>query len=122
MVFCVVSGVVNVIGFKICFEDKMLMSSVKDNVGCGLNIVLVNGVSGEFIEVWVFDMWVGDVNDLLKFIWLLYEGILVFVVFYDDLVIKMNEEIRKFFSELGSRNVKELVFWDSWVFVGVKGV
>lgn len=43
LAFRVVSGAANVIGPKICLEDKMLMSSVKDNVGRGLNIALVNG-------------------------------------------------------------------------------
>ncbi|XP_033057850.1 protein FAM3A isoform X2 [Trachypithecus francoisi] len=106
LAFRVVSGAANVIGPKICLEDKMLMSSVKDNVGRGLNIALVN-----------------DVNDLLKFIRPLHEGTLVFVASYDDPApSKMNEETRKLFSELGSRNVKELAFRDSWVFVGAKGV
>lgn len=60
------------------------MSSVKDNVGRGLNIALVNGVSGELLEARAFDMWAGDVNDLLKFIRPLHEGTLVFVASYDD--------------------------------------
>ncbi|XP_063559388.1 protein FAM3A isoform X10 [Gorilla gorilla gorilla] len=153
LAFRVVSGAANVIGPKICLEDKMLMSSVKDNVGRGLNIALVNasrraappratrlpcpeaglaypagplppdtGVSGELIEARAFDMWAGDVNDLLKFIRPLHEGTLVFVASYDDPATKMNEETRKLFSELGSRNAKELAFRDSWVFVGAKGV
>uniref|UniRef100_A0A5F9DK93 FAM3 metabolism regulating signaling molecule A n=1 Tax=Oryctolagus cuniculus TaxID=9986 RepID=A0A5F9DK93_RABIT len=105
LAFRMVSGAANVIGPKICLEDKMLMSSVKDNVGRGLNIALVN-----------------DVNDLLKFIRPLHEGTLVFVASYDDPATKMNEETRKLFSELGSRNAKELAFRDSWVFVGAKGV
>uniref|UniRef100_A0A8C8YDR2 FAM3 metabolism regulating signaling molecule A n=1 Tax=Prolemur simus TaxID=1328070 RepID=A0A8C8YDR2_PROSS len=105
LAFRVVSGAANVIGPKICLEDKMLMSSVKDNVGRGLNIALVN-----------------DVNDLLKFIRPLHEGTLVFVASYDDPATKMNEETRKLFSDLGSRNAKELAFRDSWVFVGAKGV
>uniref|UniRef100_A0A9L0IA93 FAM3 metabolism regulating signaling molecule A n=1 Tax=Equus asinus TaxID=9793 RepID=A0A9L0IA93_EQUAS len=99
-----------------------LMSSVKDNVGRGLNIALVNGVSGELIEARAFDMWAGDVNDLLKFIRPLHEGTLVFVASYDDPATKMNEETRKLFSDLGSKNVKDLAFRDSWVFVGAKGV
>ncbi|CAO2621174.1 Protein FAM3A [Lemmus lemmus] len=45
LAFRIVSGAANVIGPKICLEDKMLMSSVKDNVGRGLNIALVNGKS-----------------------------------------------------------------------------
>ncbi|XP_006899978.1 PREDICTED: protein FAM3A [Elephantulus edwardii] len=105
LAFRLVSGAANVIGPKICLEDKMLMSSVQDNVGRGLNIALVN-----------------DVNDLLKFIRPLHEGTLVFVASYDDPATKMNEETRKLFSELGSRNAKELAFRDSWVFVGAKGV
>ncbi|XP_034505495.1 protein FAM3A isoform X2 [Ailuropoda melanoleuca] len=105
LAFRMVSGAANVIGPKICLEDKMLMSSVKDNVGRGLNIALVN-----------------DVNDLLKFIRPLHEGTLVFVASYDDPATKMNEETRKLFSDLGSKNVKDLAFRDSWVFVGAKGV
>ncbi|XP_033273988.2 protein FAM3A isoform X5 [Orcinus orca] len=105
LAFRVVSGAANVIGPKICLEDRMLMSSVKDNVGRGLNIALVN-----------------DVNDLLKFIRPLHEGTLVFVASYDDPATKMNEETRKLFSDLGSKNVKDLAFRDSWVFVGAKGV
>uniref|UniRef100_A0A2K5RBC5 FAM3 metabolism regulating signaling molecule A n=1 Tax=Cebus imitator TaxID=2715852 RepID=A0A2K5RBC5_CEBIM len=105
LAFRMVSGAANVIGPKICLEDKMLMSSVKDNVGRGLNIALVN-----------------DVNDLLKFIRPLHEGTLVFVASYDDPATKMNEETRKLFGELGSKNAKELAFRDSWVFVGAKGV
>ena len=34
----------------------------------------------------------------------------------------MNEETRKLFSDLGSKNVTDLAFRDSWVFVGAKGV
>ncbi|XP_044924148.1 protein FAM3A isoform X2 [Mustela putorius furo] len=105
LAFRMVSGAANVIGPKICLEDKMLMSSVQDNVGRGLNVALVN-----------------DVNDLLKFIRPLHEGTLVFVASYDDPATKMNEETRKLFSDLGSRNVKDLAFRDSWVFVGAKGV
>ncbi|KAG8129855.1 putative Protein FAM3A-like protein [Naja naja] len=103
--FRISSGAANVIGPKICLEDKMLMSSMKDNVGRGLNIALVN-----------------DVNDLLKFIRSLHEGTLVFVASYDDPATKMNEEARKIFTELGSKFARELAFRDSWVFVGAKGV
>ncbi|XP_038237584.1 protein FAM3A isoform X2 [Dermochelys coriacea] len=122
LAFRLVSGAANVIGPKICLEDKMLMSSVKNNVGRGLNIALVNGVNGELIDARFFDMWAGDVNELLKFIRPLHEGTLVFVASYDDPATKMNEETRRIFSDLGSSVAKELGFRDSWVFVGAKGV
>ncbi|XP_078003991.1 protein FAM3A isoform X8 [Phascolarctos cinereus] len=83
---------------------------------------VTTGVNGELLEARSFDMWAGDVNDLLKFIRPLHEGTLVFVASYDDPATKMNDETRKIFSELGSTNAKELAFRDSWVFVGAKGV
>lgn len=43
----------------IFFPPARLMSSIKDNVGRGLNIALVNGVSGELLEARAFDMWAG---------------------------------------------------------------
>ncbi|KAJ1094829.1 hypothetical protein NDU88_000013 [Pleurodeles waltl] len=120
--FRVVSGAANVIGPKICFEDRMLMSSVQNNVGRGLNVVLLNGVNGELIDAQSFDMWAGDVNDLLKFIRPLYDGTLIMVASYDDPATKMNEEARKIFMELGSSAAKDLAFRDSWAFVGAKGI
>ncbi|NWX94707.1 FAM3A protein, partial [Nothoprocta pentlandii] len=99
-----------------------LMSSVKNNVGRGLNVALVNGVSGELIAAQAFDMWAGDVNELLKFLRPLHEGTLVLVASYDDPATKLTEETRRLFAELGSAVAAELAFRDSWVFVGAKGV
>ncbi|KAM9786140.1 protein FAM3A [Neosynchiropus ocellatus] len=122
LAFRLVSGAANVIGPKICLEDKMLMSSVKNNVGRGLNIALVNGVTGELLETRAFDMWAGEVTDLLQFLRPLYEGTLVFVASFDDAATKMNDEVRRLLEDLGSTAVKELAFRDSWVFVGAKGI
>ncbi|XP_037540105.1 protein FAM3A [Nematolebias whitei] len=122
LAFRIVSGAANVIGPKICLEDKILVSSVKNNVGRGLNIALVNGVTGDLLETKTFDMWAGDVSDLLKFLRPLHEGTLVFVASFDDGATKMNDESRHLFEELGSTAVKELAFRDSWVFVGAKGI
>ncbi|KAM4664711.1 protein FAM3A isoform 1-T3 [Discoglossus pictus] len=120
--FRVVSGAANVIGPKICIEDKMLMSSVQNNVGRGLNVALVNGVNGELIDAKSFDMWSGDVSELMKFLLPIHEGTLVLLASYDDPATKMNEEARKLFAELGSSTIKDVAFRDSWVFVGAKGV
>lgn len=100
----------------------MLVSSVKNNVGRGLNIALVNGVTGELLATKTFDMWAGDVSDLLKFLRPLHEGTLVFVASFDDPATKLNDESRRLFEELGSTMAKELAFRDSWVFVGAKGI
>ncbi|KAG8447753.1 hypothetical protein GDO86_015024 [Hymenochirus boettgeri] len=120
--FRVVSGAANVIGPKICFEDKMLMSSILNNVGRGLNVALVNGVNGEPIATNTFDMWSGDVTQLLNFLRPIHEGTVVIVASFDDPSTKLNEEARKVFVEFGSGFVRDLTFRDSWVFVGAKGV
>lgn len=36
--------------------------------------------------------------------------------------LRLDDEARKLFEELGSTAVKELAFRDSWVFVGAKGI
>uniref|UniRef100_H3DC99 FAM3 metabolism regulating signaling molecule A n=1 Tax=Tetraodon nigroviridis TaxID=99883 RepID=H3DC99_TETNG len=119
LAFRLVSGAANVIGPKICLEDKMLVSSVKNNVGRGLNIALVNGVTGELLDTKTFDMWAGDVSDLLKFLRPLHEGTLVFVASFDDPATKMNDEARRLLEELGSSD-RRLAFRDSYIFVGAR--
>ncbi|KAE8583319.1 hypothetical protein XENTR_v10020482 [Xenopus tropicalis] len=120
--FRVVSGAANVIGPKICLEDKMLLSSIQNNVGRGLNVALVNGVNGELINAKTFDMWSGDVTELLSFLRPIHEGTVVMIASFDDPATKMTEDIRKLFAELGSASIKDVGFRDSWAFVGAKGV
>ncbi|XP_048789039.1 LOW QUALITY PROTEIN: protein FAM3A-like, partial [Lagopus muta] len=116
------SGAANVVGPKICLGGKMLMSSAQNNVGRGLNVALVNGVTGELMAARSFDMWAGDSNELLKFLRPLHEGTVVLVASYDDPATRLTEECRRLLAELGSGAVGSLGFRDSWVFVGGKGV
>ncbi|KAF6085825.1 FAM3 metabolism regulating signaling molecule C [Phyllostomus discolor] len=58
--FKMASGAANVVGPKICLEDNVLMSGVKNNVGRGINVALVNGKTGEVLDTKYFDMWGGD--------------------------------------------------------------
>ncbi|XP_004676615.1 PREDICTED: protein FAM3D [Condylura cristata] len=114
------SGAANVVGPSLCFEDQTIMSPVKDNVGRGLNIVLVNGSSGAILKHDSFDMYSGDPLLLLKFLKEIPDGVLVLVASYDDPGSKLNDEIREIFSNLGSNYAKQLGFRDSWVFLGAK--
>lgn len=118
--FKILSGAANVVGPSICFEDHMIMSPVKDNVGRGLNIALVNGTTGKVLSQASFDMYSGDPKLLVKFLKAVPEDVLVLTASYDDPGTKMNDEIRKLFSNLGSSYVKQLGFRDSWVFLGAR--
>ncbi|XP_069874918.1 protein FAM3D isoform X5 [Dipodomys merriami] len=113
-------GAANVVGPSLCFENEIIMSPVKNNVGRGLNIALVNGSTGHLLRQGSFDMYSGDPKLLEKFLVEIPEGVLVLVASYDDPGTKMNDEIRKLFSNLGSVYAKHLGFRDSWVFLGAR--
>ncbi|XP_061478064.1 protein FAM3D [Rhineura floridana] len=120
--FKVISGAANVVGPSMCFENVMLLSSVKNNVGRGLNIVLVNGTTGQLLKTAAFDMYSGDIKELLDFLKPINRGTLVLVASYDDPATKLNNEARTLFTELGSSYATKLGFRDNWIFVGGKGL
>ncbi|KAM9182545.1 protein FAM3D [Mergus octosetaceus] len=120
--FKIISGAANVVGPSICFNDEVLMSNVKNNIGRGLNIALVNGTSGKLLKTASFDMYSGDVKQLETFLQEIKDGTVILVATYDDAATKMNGKTRKLFSELGSSYINHLGFRDNWVFLGAKGL
>ncbi|XP_076984960.1 protein FAM3D isoform X2 [Tamandua tetradactyla] len=118
--FKICSGAANVVGPSMCFEDHVIMSPVKNNVGRGLNIALVNASSGTVLRHSSFDMYSGDVNLLVKFLKEIPGSTLVLVASYDDPGTRMNAESRMLFSNLGSSYAVQLGFRDSWVFLGAR--
>uniref|UniRef100_UPI00358E8D9D protein FAM3C-like n=1 Tax=Myxine glutinosa TaxID=7769 RepID=UPI00358E8D9D len=122
LAFRLLSGAASIVGPKICLEDDILMSSVKNNVGRGFNIALVDGSTGKVKDTKVIDMWGGDVKDLITFLKDIPKGILVFIATFDDGATKLNDEARELIQQLGSKSIKSLAFRDSWVFVGAKGI
>ncbi|XP_072233720.1 protein FAM3C [Leuresthes tenuis] len=120
--FKMASGAASVVGPRICLEDKLLMSSVKNNVGRGLNIALIDGKSGEVIRTGFYDMWAGDVAPFIKFLNEIEDGTIVMMASFDDPATKLNDEARKLIADLGSSVVSNLGFRDNWIFVGGKGI
>ncbi|XP_051483626.1 protein FAM3D isoform X2 [Apus apus] len=120
--FKIISGAANVVGPSLCFNDVILMSSVKNNIGRGLNIALVNGSSGQLLKESTFDTYSGDINKLDTFLQGIKDGTFVLVASYDDASTKMNNKVRAHFVKLGSSHVNNLGFRDNWVFLGAKGL
>lgn len=120
--FKMASGAASVVGPRICLEDKLLMSGVKNNVGRGINIALVNGRTGELVKTGFFDMWAGDVAPLINFLKEIEDGTVVMMASFDDPSTKLNDEARKLVADLGSSAVSNLGFRDNWIFVGGKGI
>ncbi|KAM9771631.1 protein FAM3C isoform 2-T2 [Syngnathus typhle] len=120
--FKMASGAASVVGPKMCLEDKMLMSAVKNNVGRGINIALVNGRTGQLNKTDFFDMWAGNVAPLIQFLKGIEDGTVVMMASFDDPSTKLNDEARKLIADLGSSAINNLGFRDNWIFVGGKGI
>ncbi|XP_057712359.1 protein FAM3C [Corythoichthys intestinalis] len=120
--FKMASGAASVVGPKMCLEDKTIMSTVKNNVGRGINIALVNGRTGEVYKTDSFDMWAGNVAPLIQFLKGIEEGTVVMMASFDDPSTKLNDEARKLIADLGSSVINKLGFRDNWLFVGGKGI
>ncbi|XP_066469088.1 protein FAM3D [Tiliqua scincoides] len=120
--FRITSGAANVVGPSMCFDNAILMSSVKNNIGRGLNIALINGTNGRPQKMASFDMYSGDVKSLLEFLKGIERGTLVLIASYDDPATKLNDEARALLTELGSSYATKLGFRDNWIFLGGKGL
>ncbi|KAJ8258088.1 hypothetical protein GJAV_G00193040 [Gymnothorax javanicus] len=124
------TGAANVIGPKICFEDEIIMSSVKNNIGPGLNIVLINAETGKILKFESFNLYSKtpdsadfcDSDGLLAFLKDLKPGTIVLVASFDEPTSNLSDEAREVFVSLGSTWIKSLRFRDGWVFAGAAGM
>ncbi|CAO2637677.1 Protein FAM3D, partial [Lemmus lemmus] len=114
------SGAANVVGPSMCFENEIIMSPVRNNVGRGLNIALVNGEWSQVSSQKVPEQAMSEPKLLIDFLEEIPDSTLVLVASYDDPGTKMNDKIRTLFSNLGSSYANQLGFRDSWVFLGAK--
>ncbi|XP_028853831.1 protein FAM3D-like isoform X2 [Denticeps clupeoides] len=116
--FYLKSGIANILGPRICFEGKIIMSGVMNNIKRGMNIVLVNGGTGKVEKFESFDMYSGNVEDLLVFLKEIRKETLVLVASFDDASTILTDEVRNIFANLGSKEIETLGFRDAWVFAG----
>ncbi|XP_010083080.1 PREDICTED: protein FAM3B [Pterocles gutturalis] len=107
---------------KICFEDELLISEEKGNVGRGINIAIVDYKTGKFISARFFDMWEGDHSgEMMTFIKNASQGSLLLMVTHDDGSTRLNSDARKLVEELGSNEIRNMKFRSSWAFIAAKG-
>uniref|UniRef100_UPI003AAD9004 protein FAM3C-like n=1 Tax=Centroberyx gerrardi TaxID=166262 RepID=UPI003AAD9004 len=119
--FFIQTGAANVVPPKICLENKLVLGSATNNAGSGINIVVVNGRTGEVIKSGHFRMYDQDVQGLLDFIKSIEKGSAVLMASFDEPATNLNDEAKELIGELGSSAIQSLGFRDNWVFVGAKG-
>ncbi|XP_029287787.1 protein FAM3C isoform X2 [Cottoperca gobio] len=100
----ITSGAANVVGPKICFDGKIIMSHVFNNVGPGLNVVVVNVK-----------------KDILAYLTNIQPGMIVLVASFDDMTTILTNEMREVFVGMGSSLIKSVKHRDNWVFAGIAG-
>ncbi|XP_056130762.1 protein FAM3C [Lampris incognitus] len=118
--FHITSGAADVVGPKICVEGKVIMSSVLNNVGPGLNMALVNGQNGTVEKVDCLNY--KKLEDILAYLKAIKPGTIVLVASFDDVTKKMTDEMKEIFVGLGSASIMSLQYRDSWVFAGASGI
>ncbi|NXC07745.1 FAM3B protein, partial [Orthonyx spaldingii] len=107
---------------KICFEDEQLLSEGNGNVGSGINIATVNYKTGEVTSTKFFEMWTGDHSrEMMDFIRNAPEGTLFLMATHDDGSTKLKNDAKNLVEELGSKEIKNIKFRSSWVFIAAKG-
>ncbi|XP_042316580.1 LOW QUALITY PROTEIN: protein FAM3B [Sceloporus undulatus] len=107
---------------KICFEDELLISEEKGNVGRGINIAVVNYDTGKVIATKYFDMWEGEFSrPMTDFIRKAPPRSLLLMVTHDDGSNRLKEDGKQAIAELGSKEIRNLKFRSSWVFIAGKG-
>uniref|UniRef100_A0A3Q2I398 FAM3 metabolism regulating signaling molecule B n=1 Tax=Equus caballus TaxID=9796 RepID=A0A3Q2I398_HORSE len=90
---------------KICFEDELLIGEKTRNVARGINIAIVNYNSGP----------------MTNFIQSAPPKSLLLMVTHDDGSSRLKEDAKKAIEALGSKEVRNMRFRSSWVFLTAKG-
>lgn len=112
------SGAANVVGPSICFDGQIIMAHLKNNVGPGLNIVVINGETGDVDKFGYLNTRDGRQEDIVEYLKKIEPGRIVLLASYDDVAPKMTDEMRDILAGMGSTLIKTVKSKDSWVFAG----
>lgn len=120
--FLIQSGAANVVPPKICVGKDLILGTVMNNAGSGINVVVVNGKTGEVLKTDHFNMYSGKAEPLIEFLKKIETGSVVLMAIYDEGSTNLNDEARSLISDMGSSMIQSLGYRDNWVFAGGKGM
>lgn len=119
--FYIHSGAANVVPPAVCIQNKLVLGAALNNARGGINVVIVNGKTGEVLKTDSFNMYNGEVKPLIDLLNTIEKDSIVMMASYDEPSTKLNNEARKLIAELGSSVISSLAYRDNWLFVGAKG-
>ncbi|XP_005427315.2 protein FAM3B isoform X1 [Geospiza fortis] len=107
---------------KICFEDEEFINERNYEHKSGIIIAIVNYKTGKLVSRNFFEMWARDHSrEMMDFIRKAPEGTLLLMATHDDGSSRLNDDAKKLVEELGSKEIKNIKFRSSWVFIAAKG-
>ncbi|XP_071286269.1 protein FAM3B isoform X1 [Agelaius tricolor] len=107
---------------KICFEDEEFINEENYKAGSGIIIATVNYKTGKLMLINFFEMWARDHSrEMMDFIRKAPEGTLLLMATQDDGSTRLKDDAKKLVEELGSKEIKNIKFRSSWVFIAAKG-
>uniref|UniRef100_A0A8D2D5T3 FAM3 metabolism regulating signaling molecule B n=1 Tax=Sciurus vulgaris TaxID=55149 RepID=A0A8D2D5T3_SCIVU len=107
---------------KICFDDELLIGEKTGRVARGINIAIVDYITGKPIATQYFDMYEGDNSGpMARFIQSAPARSLLFMVTHDDGSTRLKADAKDAIEALGSKEIRNMKFRSSWVFLAAKG-
>ncbi|CAK6442060.1 unnamed protein product [Pipistrellus nathusii] len=107
---------------KICFEDELLIGKKVGNVGRGINIAIVDYVTGKAVAARHFDVHEGgNSGAMAQFIRGAPAKSLIFMVTQEDGSAHLQEDAKEAIGALGSKEIRSLRLRSSWAFLTAKG-
>ncbi|XP_045414309.1 protein FAM3B [Lemur catta] len=107
---------------KVCFEDELLIGQKVGNAATGINIAIVNYATGKVAATRSFDMHEGDNSGpMTEFIQSAPPKSLLLMVTHDDGSTRLKDDAKNAIEALGSKEIRNMRFRSSWVFIAAKG-
>ncbi|CAH1783634.1 unnamed protein product [Owenia fusiformis] len=107
---------------KMCISEKYVFAEGVNDAGRGFNIAVVDPTTKDILRLGRFDTYAQDSSLLEIFLEQVEDGQIVVAVTNDDASTKLNNHAKELFNKLGSSQIQNVRFRDTWAMAGMKGI
>ncbi|KAL4226255.1 hypothetical protein ACF0H5_014238 [Mactra antiquata] len=120
--FYVKTGVETKQGPNMCYQNKVIISDKKKNYDRGMNVIVINDKTLEIEFTKIYDTYIDDYDFLRDMKSKVNEGNLVIIASYDEVSENLSEDGKRWLKLFGSEVIDQVLFRDSFLFIGQKGL
>ncbi|XP_052214269.1 protein O-linked-mannose beta-1,2-N-acetylglucosaminyltransferase 1-like isoform X1 [Dreissena polymorpha] len=106
----------------ICVHRSIVMHSQKNNVGRGMNVVVINNNTLKVEAVKSYDTYQDDYQFLRDLMTGIKEGHAIIMASFDEITQSLSEEARRWMKLFGAKQVDSIGYRDSYMLIGQKGL